>query len=153
MCTRVLLLALLAGCSSGGLEVGGSVQGELSDNDLEVHLGQPVDQIVVTLEGGEPVVVLVSSSEFRPFLIVTSQEAPFGISADDDTGLGACLALEVPTSEEVVIYVSSAEAHSRGRYQVDLQPYSAAFAQAHGCGALEGGPGPTLTASSSLDGD
>ncbi|MGB3543151.1 hypothetical protein, partial [Rubrivirga sp.] len=147
----ILLSALVAGCGGSALEVGSTLEGELTTDDPAFHPGQPSDEIPARLEVGEPVVVLVTSTAFAPFVIVTSPEAPMGVSASDETGAGACLTLEAPMSPDVRIYVSGLEVGDLGPYRVSLEPYSDVLAQAHGCGVLEDGV-ETLTASSTTRG-
>ena len=142
---------MLAGCGGSALEVGGALEGELTSDDPAFHPGQPSDEIAARVEVGAPVIVLATSSAFAPFVIVTSPEAPMGVSASDETGMGACLTLAAPMSADVRIYVSGLETGDRGPYRVALEPYSDELARAHGCDVLEGGG--TLTATSTKRGD
>ncbi len=119
------------------LDVSTVVTGTLSADDTDAHEGVTADAVDLSLAADQPVMVVVSSDVFAPFVIAAVRGAPLGADAGEVGARPACLTLSAPHPLEVRVYVSSAGGAAFGDYQIEARPWDAASARDLGCALLE----------------
>ena len=142
---RALLLPalLLAGCGRDpALRSGDTVRGSLTQHDERTGDGRVADAYPLHIEAGEAVLVVATSDDVVPFIVVAEGAESLGYAEGARAGRGACVSFHPARSVEGRVVVSNSDGLEFGSYVVSVRPFSEQVASDNLCslGLIDGEP-------------